>query len=78
MEQLPLQLHQLPMVDNRNNNNEPSLGYTNVVVPQVSAPLPRAIKEDIDTITTIQGFDGAITGIGVTGGGGHPTALKFN
>jgi len=56
----------------------PGFGYTNVAVPQVLAPLPNAIKEDIDTITTIQGFDGAITGIGVTGGIGHPTALKFN
>ena len=56
----------------------PGFGYTNIAVPQVLAPLPNAIKEDIDTITTIQGFDGAITGIGVTGGIGHPTALKFN
>ena len=56
----------------------PGLGYTISAVPQVLAQLPRPIKEDIDTITTIQGFDGAITGIGVTGGIGHPTALKFN
>ena len=56
----------------------PGLGYTISAVPQVLAQLPRPIKEDIDTITVIQGFDGAITGIGVTGGIGHPTALKFN
>ena len=55
----------------------PGFGYTYIAVPQVLAPLPNAVKEDIDTITTVQGFDGAITGIGVTGGIGHPTALKF-
>ena len=56
----------------------PGFGYTHLAVPQVLAPLPNAVKEEIDTITTVQGFDGAITGIGVTGGIGHPTALKFN
>ena len=55
----------------------PGLGYTISAVPQVLAQLPRPIKEDIDTITTIQGFDGSITGIAVTGGIGHPTALEF-
>ena len=56
----------------------PGFGYTNIAVPQVLAPLPNAIKEDIDNITTIQGFDGTITAIGVTDGiGGHPLALKF-
>ena len=55
----------------------PGFGYTFTAVPQVLAPLPNPIKEDIDTITTIQGFDGSITGIAVTGGIGHPTALEF-
>ena len=55
----------------------PGFGYTFTAVPQVLAPLPNAIKEDIDTITTVEGFDGAITGIAVTDGIGHPLALKF-
>ena len=55
----------------------PGFGYTTSAVPQVLAQLPRPIKEDIDTITTIEGFDGSITGIGVTDGIGHPLALKF-
>ena len=56
----------------------PGLGYTFTAVPQVLAPLPNAIKEDIDTITDVKGYDGTITAIGVTDGiGGHPLALKF-
>ncbi len=55
----------------------PGFGYTFTAVPQVLAPLPNAIKEDIDTITTVEGFDGDIIGIGVTDGIGHPLALKF-
>ena len=55
----------------------PAFGYTFTAVPQVLAPLPNAIKEDIDTITTVEGFDGDILGIGVTDGIGHPLALKF-
>ena len=55
----------------------PGFGYTRSAVPQVLAQLPRPIKEDIDTITTVEGFDGSITGIGVTDGIGHPLALKF-
>ena len=53
-------------------------GYTSTAVPQVIVQLPRAIKEDIDGITTVEGYDGIISGIGVTDGvGGHPLALKF-
>ena len=56
----------------------PGFGYTFTAVPQVLAPLPNAIKEDIDTITDVKGYDGTITAIGVTDGvGGHPLALKF-
>ena len=55
----------------------PGFGYTFTAVPQVLAPLPNAIKEDIDTITTVEGFDGDIIGIAVTDGIGHPLALKF-
>ena len=53
-------------------------GYTSTAVPQVIVQLPRAIKEDIDNITTVEGYDGIVSGIGVTDGiGGHPLALKF-
>ena len=53
-------------------------GYTSTAVPQVIVQLPRAIKEDIDGIATVEGYDGIISGIGVTDGvGGHPLALKF-
>ena len=53
-------------------------GYTSTAVPQVIVQLPRAIKEDIDNISTVEGYDGIISGIGVTDGiGGHPLALKF-
>ena len=56
----------------------PGFGYTFTAVPQVLAPLPNAIKEDIDTIIDVKGYDGTITAIGVTDGvGGHPLALKF-
>ena len=55
----------------------PGFGYTRSAVPQVLVPLPNAVKEDIDTITTVEGFDGDIIGIGVTDGIGHPLALKF-
>ncbi len=53
-------------------------GYTSTAVPQVIVQLPRAIKEDIDNISTVEGYDGIVSGIGVTDGiGGHPLALKF-
>ena len=53
-------------------------GYTSTAVPQVIVQLPRAIKEDIDNISTIEGYDGIISGIGVTDGvSGHPLALRF-
>ena len=55
----------------------PGVGYTRSAVPQVLAPLPNAVKEDIDVITTVQGFDGDIIGIAVTDGIGHPLALEF-
>ena len=56
----------------------PGLGYTISSVPQVLIQLPRVVKEDIDQISTIEGYDGIITGIAVTDGvGGHPLALKF-
>ena len=56
----------------------PGFGYTISSVPQVLTQLPRVVKEDIDQISTIEGYDGIITGIAVTDGvGGHPLALKF-
>ena len=55
----------------------PGFGYTSSALPQVLAPLPNPIKEDINTITTVEGFDGDIVGIAVTDGIGHPLALKF-
>ena len=55
----------------------PGFGYTFTAVPQVLAALPNAVKEDIDTITSVEGFDGSIVGIAVTDGIGHPLALKF-
>ena len=45
-------------------------GYTSTAVPQVIVQLPRAIKEDIDGIATVEGYDGIISGIGVTDGVG--------
>ena len=54
------------------------IGYTVTAPPQVIAPFPSWSKEDIDTITTVQGFDGGITGIAVTDGiGSHDLAIKF-
>ena len=56
----------------------PGFGYTIAAVPQVLVQLPRAVKEDIDQISSIEGYDGIITGVAVTDGvGGHPLALKF-
>ena len=53
-------------------------GYTSTAVPQVIVQLPRAIKEDVDNISTIEGYDGIISDISVTNGiGGHPLALRF-
>ena len=56
----------------------PGVGYTRSAVPQVLAPLPNAVKEDIDVITTVQGFDRDIIGISVKEGIGHPLALELN
>ena len=56
----------------------PGFGYTQTKPPQVIAPSPTFVREEIDAISTIMGFDGEITGIGVTDGvGGNPLALKF-
>ena len=55
------------------------IGYTVTAPPQVISPFPSWTKEDIDTITTMQGYDGTITGIAVTDGiGSHDLAIKFN
>ena len=56
----------------------PGFGYTQTKPPQVLAPFPSINKEDVDLITTIEGFDGDIIGIGVTDGiNGNPLALEF-
>ena len=56
----------------------PGFGYTQTKPPQVLAPSPTLNKEDIDLITTVEGFDGDIIGIAVTDGvGGNPLALEF-
>ena len=56
----------------------PGFGYTQTKPPQVLAPSPSLNKEDVDLITTIEGFDGDIIGIAVTDGvGGNPLALEF-
>lgn len=54
----------------------PGFGYT--IPPQVLAPIPTILKEDVNTITTVQGFSGIVTGITTTTGTlGNPLALKF-
>ena len=56
----------------------PGFGYTQTKPPKVLAPFPSIKKEDIDLITTVEGFDGDIIGVGVTDGvNGNPLALKF-
>ncbi len=56
----------------------PGFGYTQTKPPQVLAPFPSINKEDVDLITTVEGFDGDIIGIAVTDGiGSNPLALKF-
>ena len=56
----------------------PGFGYTQTKPPQVLAPSPTLNKEDVDLITTVEGFDGDIIGIAVTDGvGGNPLALEF-
>ena len=56
----------------------PGFGYTQTKPPQVIAPSPTLKKEDIDLITNVQGFDGDVIGIAVTGGvNGNATAIKF-
>ena len=53
------------------------IGYTVTAPPQVIAPFPSWTREEIDTITTVQGYDGVITGIAATTGIGVPDAIKF-
>ena len=56
----------------------PGFGYTQTKPPQVLAPSPKVVKEDVDLFTVVDGFDGNITGIAVTGGvNGNSTAIKF-
>ena len=56
----------------------PGFGYNQSAPPQVLTPLPSFTKEDINNITTVQGFSGIITGITTTSGtSGNPLALKF-
>jgi hypothetical protein len=56
----------------------PGFGYSQSAPPQVLSPLPSFTKEDINNITTVQGFSGIITGITTTSGtSGNPLALKF-
>ena len=57
----------------------PGFGYSQNNPPQVLTPLPTFSKEDINSITTVEGFSGIITGISTTSGtSGNPLALKFN
>ena len=53
----------------------PGLGYTNRsgLAPQVIAPTPQFVKEEVTTITSIEGFSGIITGITTT----RPTSTKL-
>jgi hypothetical protein len=54
-------------------------GYSQNNPPQVLSPLPTFSKEDVNNITTVEGFTGIITGISTTSGtSGNPLALKFN
>lgn len=55
----------------------PGLGYTTENPPQVIVPLPDPIYENINTVTTVEGFSGNIIGIGTTVGIGTALALKF-
>ena len=55
------------------------LGYTNTNPPQLITVVPEASTEEIDNISTVEGFAGIITGISTTTGtGGHGLALKIN
>ena len=56
----------------------PGFGYTQTKPPQVLAPSPKVNKEDVDLFTVVDGFDGNVIGIAVTGGvNGNATAIKF-
>ena len=56
----------------------PGFGYSQNNPPQVLAPLPTFSKEDVNNITTVEGFSGIITGITTTTGtSGNPLALKL-
>lgn len=57
----------------------PGFGYSQNTPPQVLTPLPTFLKEDVNNISTVEGFSGIITGISTTSGTlGNPLALKFN
>ena len=43
--------------------NNVGFGYTNTNVPEVLAPTPDAIKENITNIKNVQGFSGIVTAI---------------
>ena len=55
----------------------PGFGYVRSSPPQVIAPLPDPIYENISGITVISGLSGNITGIGTTVGIGTDLAIKF-
>lgn len=55
----------------------PGLGYTTITPPQVIAPLPNPIYENISDISFVEGYHGFITGIGTTTGIGTDLAIKF-
>ena len=55
----------------------PGFGYTTSIVPQVIAPLPDPTYENINNVTTVQGFSGNITGIATASGIGTNLAIQF-
>ena len=61
------------------NITNQGFGYNQNQPPQVLAPLPPFSKEEVNTITTVEGFSGIVTGISTTSGtSGNPLALQFN
>ena len=56
----------------------PGFGYTTSIIPQVIVPLPNPTYENINTVSTVQGFSGNITGISTgTGSTGISTSLSI-
>lgn len=55
----------------------PGLGYSIGMEPQVIAPLPDPIYENISNVSSVQGFSGSIVGIATTVGIGTALAIKF-